>query len=90
MTLIEKGTAEVHFTSRRSKGLHPVQQVDETAEAEFPMAEKAAGSKATNFTADFLLEHSSAGGMYISCRDWHLPGRHTKTRGAQSPLVLKQ
>ena len=62
MTLIEKGTAEVHFTSRRGKGLHPFQQVDETADAAFPMVGKAADLKVSNFTADFLLEHSSAGG----------------------------
>jgi hypothetical protein len=59
MTLIETGTAEAHLASCRGKGLHSVQQVDETAVAVFPEADIAADSKASNFATDFVLEHSS-------------------------------
>ena len=61
MTLIKIGTAEAHLTSCQGKGLHTVQQVDETAVAVFPEAEIAADSKASNFASDFVLEHSSTG-----------------------------
>ena len=86
MTLIEEGTAEVHINSCRGKGLHLVQQVDETAVEAFPVAEIAADSNVSNFAADFLLEHSSTGGsvsaVVIAAHsdDTQMPKAHNRRR----------
>jgi hypothetical protein len=52
----------MHFSSRRNKGLHLIQQVDGPAIAALSTADIAIESDESVFVEDFSLEHSSPGG----------------------------
>jgi hypothetical protein len=86
MTLIKKSDVKVHFSSRRNKGLHLVQQVDKPVATGFPVADSAIEISGSVFEDDFSLEHSSRGGTVSAVvivgdlDDTQIPEEHSSSR----------
>jgi hypothetical protein len=62
MALIRKSDVKMHFSSRRDKGLHWVQQGDRPAITTSPVANAAIETNGSVFEDDFSIEHFSPGG----------------------------
>jgi len=81
MTLIKKCDVKMHFSSRRDRGLHLVQQVNKRDMDALPVADVAIESTPV-FGEDFSLEHSSPGGtvsavvMSTDSDDTQMPETH--------------